>query len=261
MAVMPYSANAKPRCCGGKVSARIACAIGCRPPPPAPCSTRKKSSSPRLGANPHSKELTVKIARQPMKNRLRPNRPASQPLIGRMIALETRYDVSTHVLWSLLAPRLPAMYGRATLAMLVSSTSMKAARATTTAISQGLNFGVQISVGAAMVSLLDVHFRIYRQTRPQTMIAVFARIQIDANGHPLHHFHVISGCVLRRQQAEARSAGPADLLDGPLVFLAVGVHCEPHSLPRLHAAELSLFEICDDPHVIQRHHSQQLLTR
>jgi hypothetical protein len=37
------------------------------------------------------------------------------------------------------------MYGRATLAMLVSSTSMNAANATTTAISQGLNFGRQTS--------------------------------------------------------------------------------------------------------------------
>src|SRR5258708_37260285 len=37
------------------------------------------------------------------------------------------------------------MYGRATLAMLVSRTSMKAASATTTAISQGLYFGRQTS--------------------------------------------------------------------------------------------------------------------
>ena len=37
------------------------------------------------------------------------------------------------------------MYGKATLAMLVSSTSMKAAMATTTAISQGLYLGRQTS--------------------------------------------------------------------------------------------------------------------
>ncbi len=39
---------------------------------------------------PQSKELTVKTARQDMKKRLRPNAPASQPLIGRMMAFETR---------------------------------------------------------------------------------------------------------------------------------------------------------------------------
>src|SRR5579862_1623058 len=112
IAVIPYAANASPRFSGGNVSARIACAIGCNPPPPAPCITRKRRRKPRLGAKPHSSELTVKMARQLMKNRLRPSAPASQPVIGRMIAFETKYDVKTHVLWSLLAPKFPAMYGR-----------------------------------------------------------------------------------------------------------------------------------------------------
>src|SRR5208283_2933283 len=98
-----------PRCCGGKVSARMACAIGCKPPPPAPCSTRNRRRNPRLGANPQSKELTVKMVKQAMKKRLRPSAPASQPLMGKMIALDTKYEVNTHVLWSLLAPRFPAM--------------------------------------------------------------------------------------------------------------------------------------------------------
>ena len=56
------------------------------------------------------------------------------------------------MLSSLLAPRSPARCGKATLAMLVSSTSMNAASATTTAISQGLNFGVQISGASAIES-------------------------------------------------------------------------------------------------------------
>src|SRR6202011_2140896 len=90
MAVMPYSAKAKPRCCGGKVSAKIAWAIGCSPPPPAPCRIRKRRRKPRLGAIPQSKELTVKTVKQAIKNRFRPKVPASQPLIGRMMAFETR---------------------------------------------------------------------------------------------------------------------------------------------------------------------------
>src|ERR1700737_1004139 len=123
----------------------MAWAIGCSPPPPAPCRTRKSRRSPKLGAKPQSKELTVKIPKQPMKKRFRPKAPASHPLMGRMMAFETRKDVNTHVLWSLLAPRFPAMYGSATLAMLVSRTSMNAASATTTAISQGLYLGRQTS--------------------------------------------------------------------------------------------------------------------
>jgi hypothetical protein len=51
--------------------------------------------------------------------------------------------VRIQVLWSLLAPRLPAMCGSATFAMLVSRTSMKAAMATTTAIAQGFARGRQ----------------------------------------------------------------------------------------------------------------------
>src|SRR5215470_14631353 len=101
--------------------------------------------APRLGAIPHSNDAAVKDAKQIMKKRLRPSAPANHPLIGRTTAFETRYDVSTQVLWSLLAPRLPAMYGSATLAMLVSSTSMNAASATTTATSHGLYRGRQTS--------------------------------------------------------------------------------------------------------------------
>src|SRR6185503_468927 len=144
--VMPNSANASPRFSGGNVSARIACAMGCNPPPPAPCSTRKRMIAPRLGAAPQRRELRVKIARQIMKNCFRPKIPANQPVIGSTMALDTRYDVKIQVLSSLLAPRLPAMWGRATFAMLVSRTSMKAAMATRTATSHGLTLGLQVSL-------------------------------------------------------------------------------------------------------------------
>ena len=39
---------------------------------------------------PQSRELMVKTVKQAMKKRLRPRAPASQPLIGRMMAFETR---------------------------------------------------------------------------------------------------------------------------------------------------------------------------
>src|SRR4029077_20286485 len=149
--VMPKRANASPRFSGGNVSARIACAMGCKPPPPAPCSTRKRMIAPRVGAAPHRWELSVKIARQIMKNRFRPKIPANQPVIGRTMALDTRYDVKIQVLSSLLAPRFPAMWGSATFAMLVSRTSMKAAMATRTAITHGLTLGLQ----ASLIKTLD----------------------------------------------------------------------------------------------------------
>ena len=90
MAVMPYSANASPRFCGGNVSARMAWAIGWSPPPPAPCRTRKRISVPKLGAAPHSSELRVNRKMHSRKNRLRPKSVASHPLMGRTMAFETR---------------------------------------------------------------------------------------------------------------------------------------------------------------------------
>src|SRR5579883_3182009 len=139
--VTPKSAKAMPRLLGGKVSARMDCARGCSPPPQAPWSTRNRTSAPRLGASPQSSELMVKPTMQIMKKRLRPKVAASQPLIGSTTALETRYDVRTQVLWLLVAARPPAMWGRATLAIEVSSTSMNAAMETMTPTSHGLNLG------------------------------------------------------------------------------------------------------------------------
>src|SRR5215210_6365217 len=68
----------------------------------------------------------------------RPKVLASQPVIGRTIALATRYDVSAHVASSIDADRLPAMCGSDTFTTVVSSTSMKVANITAVAISQGL---------------------------------------------------------------------------------------------------------------------------
>src|ERR1700722_7355650 len=60
-----------------------------------------------------------------------------------MMALATRYAVSTQVASSCVAPRPPAMGGRATLAMEESSTSIKVARVTVMATIQGLMLGRQ----------------------------------------------------------------------------------------------------------------------
>src|ERR1700730_2303550 len=95
------------------------------------------------GAIPQANELKVNTTRQMRKNCFRPNRDTSHPLAGKMIAFETKYEVRTHVLSSLLAPIFPAMCGRATLAMLVSRTSMNAPSDTTKAISHGFTLGVQ----------------------------------------------------------------------------------------------------------------------
>ncbi len=93
---------------------------------------------PRVGARPHRNDAAVKPMTEIISRRLRPKTLASQPVIGRMIALATRYDVSAHVASSMVADRLPAMCGSDTLTTVVSSTSMKVANITETAMSHGL---------------------------------------------------------------------------------------------------------------------------
>src|SRR5688572_7501992 len=99
---------------------------------------RKMTSKARFGAAPHRNEATVNPAVDIISSRLRPKRDASQPVIGRMIALATRYDVSAQVASSVVAAMLLAMCGSDTLTTVVSSTSMKVANMTATATIHGL---------------------------------------------------------------------------------------------------------------------------
>src|SRR6185295_2903889 len=103
-------------------------------------------SVPSVGARPHRNDDAVKPTTDNISSRLRPNMPASQPVIGRMNAFATRYDVSAHVASSIDTDRLPAICGSDTLTTVVSSTSMKVANITDTAISQG--FMLRCSMGA-----------------------------------------------------------------------------------------------------------------
>src|SRR5215831_5839255 len=107
---------------------------------------RKMIRNGNEGAKPHKNEAVVKPETENSSNRLRPKRPASHPVIGRMMALATRYDVSVHVASSMLAERLPAMCGSETLTTVVSRTSMNVASITEIAIIQGLDLGASTGV-------------------------------------------------------------------------------------------------------------------
>ncbi len=56
-----------------------------------------------------------------------PNRPASQPVSGVMIAAATMYEVTTQAIWSCEADSEPCMCGRATLVIVVSTPCMNVA--------------------------------------------------------------------------------------------------------------------------------------
>jgi hypothetical protein len=63
----------------------------------------------RFGARPHMIEPLVKPTIAISRSLFRPNCCASQPVMGRMIALATRYEVKVHVPSSTVADIEPAM--------------------------------------------------------------------------------------------------------------------------------------------------------
>src|SRR3954469_22553057 len=99
---------------------------------------RKRISMPSVGASPQRNDEAVNPTTDSINSRLRPNRLANQPVMGRMIAFATRYEVRAHVASSIVADRLPAMCGSDTFTTVVSSTSMKVANITDVAMIHGL---------------------------------------------------------------------------------------------------------------------------
>src|ERR1700730_4681071 len=103
-------------------------------PDTAPCSTRNAIKEGRLQARPHSREATVHRPTEITNARTTPKRCMSHPVSGTDTPLATANEVITHVPWSELTPRLPAMVGIETFAMEVSSTCMNVPKASATAV-------------------------------------------------------------------------------------------------------------------------------
>src|SRR3546814_20401987 len=103
---------------------------------------------------------------------------ASQPVIGRMIALETRYEVSTQVASSRLADNEPAICTSETLAIDVSSTYMNAASPQTRAI----RYGASATSGFAQVSSTAISAGLLPELRPALIVNVAARTNRQAGG-------------------------------------------------------------------------------
>ena len=87
---MPQKPIALPRSSGGNASSSTACDSGCITPPLSPCRMRKTIMKPSEGARPHISDAVVKLVTEKSSNLLRPKKFASQPVIGRMIALAAR---------------------------------------------------------------------------------------------------------------------------------------------------------------------------
>ena len=80
-----------------------------------------------LGASPHSQDAITNSSTLITNRRTWPKRCDSQPVSGSEMALATAKLVMTQVPWFGLTPRSPAMAGRETLAIELSSTFMNVA--------------------------------------------------------------------------------------------------------------------------------------
>ncbi len=101
--------------------------IGYIGPATAPCSARNTISMPMLCEIPQRNEVSANSSVLAVNSFTSPKRRVRKPVSGSEIAMLTANEVITQVLWLLLTPRLPAIVGSDTLAMVVSSTCMKVA--------------------------------------------------------------------------------------------------------------------------------------
>src|SRR6185369_12392694 len=165
----------------------------------------------------------------------------------------------THVPWLDDTPRLPAIVGIDTLAIVVSSTTRKLPSPIRTA---AMYSGNPVSGGAvpscrrraaaaAMADMAssslfgDVDVHVHREADAQRVRGELFTIELDADRETLDHLDPVAGGVLCRDQREgcARAAGkPADR---PVEhhILAIEVGGEFDRLPRFHLLQLDLLEV------------------
>src|SRR4051812_43605067 len=113
-------------------------------------------------------------------------------------------------------PKLARMSESATLTIVMSIIAISAA-AMTTAVMPALE-PVTVSLSMAVASLLrgDGHLR--AQSRAELEPGV--RVEADEHRHALHDLREVAGCVVGREQREARTRAAREAIDVPQELLA-----------------------------------------
>ena len=93
------------------------------------------------------------------------------------------------------------------------------------------------------------------------MLRILTLVEPNSHREPLHYFHVITGRILWREQAEHRTRRAGKTLDVTLVIAPKRVDVDGDRLAGLHPPQLNFFEVCCDPDVIQWNDHKQPLTR
>ena len=135
-----------PRRDAGKIDISSACEPGIIGPETAPCSTRNAISDSKLQAMPHRNDAMVNSATLSDE---RAHDAVALHQATRSAARKCRSTTANEVMiqvpWLVLTPRLPAMVGSDTFAIVVSSTCMKVPSASAKAVSPRVPAGSAIS--------------------------------------------------------------------------------------------------------------------
>src|SRR5215510_14886689 len=138
----------------------------------------------------------------------------------------------TQVPWLELMPKLPAMLGTDTLAMVMSSTAMKLAPASTMATSHSIaplrgaspfsafsNSVITLSLSSIYLSTTTagIDGRFHGQPHLQRPGRELGRVDADADRHALHHLDPVAGGVLRGDGREGRTGAARQSLDHAVI--------------------------------------------
>src|SRR5215831_9632860 len=105
------------------------------------------------------------------------------------------------------------------------------------------------------------HFdlRLYRHAGGNQMLGIRLLVEYDLDGQALNDLNVIAGCVLWRQQREARAGTRLEAVNVPTEdFVRISVQPDLDWLPGAHCLELCLLEVCHNPHLGWHEHEQRL---
>src|SRR5260221_3914748 len=110
----------------------------------------------------------------------------------------------------------------------------------------------------------DPHVGFNRQARLEQPLCIEVLsgnvVKIDTHWDSLDDFHVVSGGVLGRQQAEHGACTATQVRYMRFPSSAVSIKLDVDGLPWLHVGKLRFLKVGRDPDIIKRHHLYQFLS-
>src|ERR1700682_1877013 len=93
------------------------------------------------------------------------------------------------------------------------------------------------------------------------MVSILCCVKEDLDWHSLHYFHIVSGGILRGQQAETGAGGAGQRVNVAVIVAIVRINVNGDGLPWMHLFQLCFLEVRSDPDVVCLNDDEQLLPR